>query len=433
MAAPWGRAHAIKAALLVGFLLVVLLNFFTYHYDVKFDKLTHIHTTSPQLWPKRTRSSSEVANITSNNAFTPSANVTAVTASGNTSIPENTTSTQPYILNETLPMDLEHFTRVPMRSSGGVTGSTKLIKSLMTSLGLNACPPVPPDLEGPIEVNITSDSMSNIERWLAPRLKPGGWYRPTECNAKDHVAIVVPFRDREPHLPIFLKNLHPFLQRQQVAYGIFVVEQTEGNLFNRAALMNVGFKEALKMSKWDCFIFHDVDLLPMDDRNLYVCPDQPRHMSVAVDTFGFKLPYSTIFGGVSAMTTKQFRAVNGFSNAFWGWGGEDDDMSNRLKHMGYHIARYPINIARYTMLTHKKEKANPKRYEKLVSGSKRYETDGLNSLHYSVKDIQKKPLYTWILVEIQDVSGVIRLPGSSMILGLVYTKAIYITSITADS
>ncbi|XP_055694316.1 beta-1,4-N-acetylgalactosaminyltransferase bre-4 isoform X2 [Lutzomyia longipalpis] len=418
MASSCGRAHAIKAALLVGFILVVLLNFFSYHYDVKFDKLTHIqtlsHTSSPLLWPKRTRSSSEVANITHSQSST-SASVNATAASpianssaisvedaksaGNTS----TTASLPHILNETLPMDLEHFTKAPKRTDV-TTRSTKFFKNIMTNLGLNACPPAPPDLEGPIEVNLTSDTMSSIERWLAPKLKPGGWYRPTECNAKDHVAIVVPFRDREPHLPIFLKNLHPFLQRQQVNYGIFVVEQTTGNLFNRAALMNVGFKEASKMANWDCFIFHDVDLLPMDDRNLYVCPDQPRHMSVAVDTFGFKLPYSTIFGGVSAMTTKQFRAVNGFSNSFWGWGGEDDDMSNRLKHMGFHIARYPINIARYTMLTHKKEKANPKRYEKLVTGSKRFETDGLNSVRYSVKDIQKKPLYTWILVEIQDGS-----------------------------
>ena len=38
-------------------------------------------------------------------------------------------------------------------------------------------------------------------------------------------------------------------------------------------------------------VFHDVDLLPEDDRNLYTCGDQPRHMSVSVDKFKYKLPY----------------------------------------------------------------------------------------------------------------------------------------------
>jgi hypothetical protein len=58
--------------------------------------------------------------------------------------------------------------------------------------------------------------------------------------------------------------------------------------FNRAMLMNVGFVEALKLYSYDCFIFHDVDLLPEDDRNLYTCPEQPRHMSVAVDVLKYK-------------------------------------------------------------------------------------------------------------------------------------------------
>ena len=45
------------------------------------------------------------------------------------------------------------------------------------------------------------------------------------------------------------------------------------------------------------------------------------------------------------MTVDQFRQVNGFSNMFWGWGGEDDDMSNRLRQKKLYISRYPANIA----------------------------------------------------------------------------------------
>lgn len=76
--------------------------------------------------------------------------------------------------------------------------------------------------------------------------------------------------------------------KQQIYYQIYIIEQNQGSVFNRAALLNVGYVEALKERHWDCFIFHDIDLLPLDDRNLYNCPDQPRHMSVAVDVFKYK-------------------------------------------------------------------------------------------------------------------------------------------------
>lgn len=63
------------------------------------------------------------------------------------------------------------------------------------------------------------------------------------------------------------------------------------DLFNRAALFNVGFVEALKLGDFDCFVFSDVDLLPEDDRNYYGCPTSPLHMSIAVDKYQYKLVF----------------------------------------------------------------------------------------------------------------------------------------------
>ncbi|XP_076673870.1 beta-1,4-N-acetylgalactosaminyltransferase bre-4 [Andrena cerasifolii] len=264
---------------------------------------------------------------------------------------------------------------------------------------LQRCPLIPPNLVGPLAVSKSPPELSVIEKSLTD-VKPGGRGYPADCVARHRVALVIPFRDRPQHLQALLYNLHPMLLRQQIDYQVFVVEQKGSESFNRAMLMNVGYVEALKERPFDCFIFHDVDLLPEDDRNLYTCPEQPRHMSVAVDKFKYRLPYADLFGGVSAMSREQFRLVNGFSNVFWGWGGEDDDMANRIKAHGLHISRYPANVARYKMLTHKKEKANPKRYEYLKTGKKRFATDGLSNLQYELVDKQKPKLYTWLLVKL---------------------------------
>jgi len=49
-------------------------------------------------------------------------------------------------------------------------------------------------------------------------------------------------------------------------------------MFNKAVLMNAGFLEASKDADYDCYIFHDVDMIPEDVRNIYVCSQVPRHI-----------------------------------------------------------------------------------------------------------------------------------------------------------
>lgn len=267
------------------------------------------------------------------------------------------------------------------------------------------CPVIPPNLQGPLKIRKNLIKLDILEKELEPLdLELGGSHRPKSCIALFRVAIIVPYRNREDHLNLFLYNLHPMLVRQQLDYTIFIVEQEFGRPFNRASLFNVGFVEAVKFRQFDCFIFHDVDLIPEDDRNLYTCPDMPRHMSVAVDTMYYKLIYASLFGGVCALSKEHFQKLNGFSNEFWGWGGEDDDMSSRVAAAGLSIIRYPPEIAKYTMLKHRKEKANPKRYEKLYSGSKRFKKDGLSNLQYRVLDAKQRKLFTWILVRLGNAS-----------------------------
>uniref|UniRef100_A0A8D0FQF7 Beta-1,4-galactosyltransferase 1 n=1 Tax=Strix occidentalis caurina TaxID=311401 RepID=A0A8D0FQF7_STROC len=123
---------------------------------------------------------------------------------------------------------------------------------------------------------------------INPEVKAGGRFAPKDCIALQKVAIIIPFRNREEHLKYWLYYLHPILQRQQLDYGVYVINQDGEEEFNRAKLLNIGFAEALKEYDYDCFVFSDVDLIPMDDRNTYKCYSQPRHLSVSMDKFGFR-------------------------------------------------------------------------------------------------------------------------------------------------
>ncbi len=65
--------------------------------------------------------------------------------------------------------------------------------------------------------------------------------------------------------------------------------QSGTDTFNKARIMNIAFVTALQREPATaCFVFHDVDLIPENDYNLYTCPTMPRHMSVAIDEMNYR-------------------------------------------------------------------------------------------------------------------------------------------------
>ncbi|XP_063087872.1 beta-1,4-galactosyltransferase 6 isoform X2 [Cavia porcellus] len=239
------------------------------------------------------------------------------------------------------------------------------------------CPEKLPYMRGFLNVNVSEVSFDEVHQLFSKDLdiEPGGHWRPKDCK--------------------------PRWKKQRLEFAFYVIEQTGTQPFNRAMLFNVGFKEAMKDSAWDCVIFHDVDHLPENDRNYYGCGEMPRHFAAKLDKYMYILPYKEFFGGVSGLTVEQFKKINGFPNAFWGWGGEDDDLWNRVHYAGYNVTRPEGDVGKYKSIPHhhRGEVQFLGRYKLLRYSKERQYIDGLNNLLYTPKILVDR-LYTNISVNL---------------------------------
>ena len=197
------------------------------------------------------------------------------------------------------------------------------------------------------------------------------------------LSIVVPYRDRAEHLSKFIPHMEKQLADDGIDYEIFVVEQFDDKPFNRAKLLNIGFKES---EGFDYFAFHDVDMLPLDSDYSY--PDGPTHLASEVEQFGWGLPYEGYFGGVTLFDKESFIKINGYANEYWGWGAEDDDVLRRC--ILNEIETYRKEC-RYMSLNHDR-KIQPELYTENISklsifqnsreALKLSQSEGLNNLEY---------------------------------------------------
>lgn len=163
----------------------------------------------------------------------------------------------------------------------------------------------------------------------------------------EKLAIVVPFRNREQHLVKFVPHMEKFLKNEKIPFEILIIEQGDNKEFNRAKLLNVGYAE---FPDFDYYAFHDVDMLPVDSDYSYV--DGPTHLASRAEQFDYKLPYDGYFGGVTLFDKESFVKINGYSNEYWGWGAEDDDVLLRCSIMGIGTFR---KDCKYRSLSHERK------------------------------------------------------------------------------
>jgi predicted glycosyltransferase involved in capsule biosynthesis len=210
----------------------------------------------------------------------------------------------------------------------------------------------------------------------------------------EKLAVIVPYRNREEHLKSFIPHMEKTLVDEKIPFGIFIVEQADDKPFNRAKLLNVGFKEC---EEYDYFAFHDVDMLPVDSD--YSFPDGPTHLSSEVEQFNWGLPYDGYFGGVTLFDKESFLKINGYSNEYWGWGAEDDDVIHRCmikdidtyrKQCRYRSLSHERNIGR---LEYHQNLGKLYEFQNSETPESMLESDGVSSLVYekiSEEDLSKK-------------------------------------------
>ena len=175
------------------------------------------------------------------------------------------------------------------------------------------------------------------------------------------IAIIVPFRnqpllkdiegqDRMIHKERFIQHMKQFIpkvsQYAMTEYlitlhiDVMIIEQSDdGRKFNRGALLNSGYINAMKSHYYRGIIFHDVDLLPSDKMipfyamgifNPKYTKSDKKIIHLAHNWGRYASLGTGYIGGVTMFETTQFNNINGFPNYFEGWGGEDDALRERI-------------------------------------------------------------------------------------------------------
>ena len=163
--------------------------------------------------------------------------------------------------------------------------------------------------------------------------------------------VIIPFRGEATSSSFehLCAHLPAHLDAHGVDFAMLLVNQIDSFPFNRGMLTNVAFA-ALKRQqvhggkkyRRDWFTYmavHDIDRFPATENRSCAAVTSGYYTEPGVTP---RVLHPTSYtGGVLLLRSRVFQSVNGFSNSFWGWGHEDNELYLRLRRCGLSPAHAP--------------------------------------------------------------------------------------------
>jgi hypothetical protein len=152
-----------------------------------------------------------------------------------------------------------------------------------------------------------------------------------------HTVFIVPYRDRVEHKAKFISYYNKLISiREEWGKGVrlLIVEQDDDRPFNRGALKNIGALHVHRLWGSEAgnitLVFHDIDTLPIFPLTI--------NFSCRPHTVSHIYGNSSALGGIFSIRIQDFFRAHGFPN-IWGWGYEDNILTQRTERIGMVIQR----------------------------------------------------------------------------------------------
>jgi hypothetical protein len=148
------------------------------------------------------------------------------------------------------------------------------------------------------------------------------------------LGVCIPYRNRKEHVERLIPHLSKLLTEQGINHTFYVGHQVDDKLFNRGAMKNIAAHYAFE-DGCDYIAWHDVDMLSTEDGDYSYPEETPIHIATKLSKYNYGLGYDQYFGGVVLFNKEHAYITNGYSNEYWDWGQEDDDLFWRCYFEGY--------------------------------------------------------------------------------------------------